>query len=263
MDARTLDRPNARIHLRQRPAADGRWIVFLHGAGMDGHMFDDQIPAVPEDIGVSVWDARGHGLSSLEGPFYYEDMVDDLRALIGGLDAREVTLVGQSMGGNLAQTYLERRPQDVDRIVLIDCTDNHGPLGRLEKLAMASIGPIFSVIPWRWAVTQSAQACGNERSTVEYARRALDSIGERRFIEVLGSLTAALRPDPEYRIPVPTLLLCGEDDASGNIRTAMPRLAERNPGADLVIIDGAAHNANMDRPEATNQHLVAFLEQNR
>lgn len=229
---------------------------------MDGHMFDDQIPAVPEDIGICVWDARGHGRSSLEGAFDYEDMVEDLRALIDGLDALEVTLVGQSMGGNLAQTYVERYPQDVDRIVLIGCSDNHGPLSHLERLAMASAGPILAMTPWRWTVAQSAQVCGKEQSTAEYARRALESIGKRRFIEVLGSLIEALRPDPEYQLPVPALLLCGGEDVSGSIRTAMPRLAERNPCAELVIIDGAAHNANLDRPEATNRHLVAFLEEN-
>lgn len=262
METRTLDRTNASIHLRQRPAAEGRWVVLLHGSGMDGHMFDDQIPAVPEDIGICVWDARGHGRSSLQGPFNYEDLVDDLRALIEGLDAHEVTLVGQSMGGNLAQTYVERYPQDVDRIVLIGCTGNHGPLSRLERLAMASAGPILAMTPWRWTVAQSARVCGTKQSTAEYARRSLESIGKRRFIEVLGSLTEALRPEPGYRLPVPALLLCGSEDVSGNIRAAMPRLAERNPDAELVIIDGAAHNANMDRPEATNQHLVAFLEEN-
>lgn len=262
MDTRTLDRPNARIHLRQRPAAEGRWVVLLHGAGMDGHMFDEQLSSVPEDIGICVWDARGHGHSSLDDPFDYEDMVDDLRAVIEGLDAHEVTLVGQSMGGNLAQTYVERYPQDVDRIVLIGCTDNHGPLSRLEKLAMASVRPIFTVMPWRWSVAQSARVCGKEQSTLEYARRALESIGKQRFIDVMDSLTQMLRPDPGYRLPVPALLLCGGEDVSGNIRTAMPRMAERDPNAQLVIIEGAAHNANMDRPEATNQHLVAFLEEN-
>lgn len=263
MDTRTLDRPDATIHLRHRPAADGRWVVFLHGAGMDSHMFDDQIPAIPEGIGICVWDARGHGRSALEGPFDYADMIEDLRALIEGLEAHEVTLVGQSMGGNLAQSYVERYPQDIDGLVLIDCTDNHGPLSRLEKLATASVRPIFTVMPWRWVLTQSARVCGTERSTIEYARRALGNIGKQRFIEVFHTLTTALRPDLRYRVPVPALLLCGDADASGNIRTAMPRLAARNPDADLVIIDGAGHISNMDRPEATNHHLRAFLERIR
>src|SRR5690625_1850501 len=101
---------------------------------MDGHMFDAQLPAVPEDIGICVWDARGHGRSSLDGPFRYEDMVEDLHALIAGLGARAVTLVGQSLGGHLTQSYTDRHPHEVAGIVLINCSDNHGPLTALERL---------------------------------------------------------------------------------------------------------------------------------
>lgn len=259
MQMREIERPNARIHLRQRPAADGRWVVFLPGAGMDGHMFDAQLPAIPDELGIVAWDARGHGRSTLEGGFDYADMVEDLRTLIAGLNAEEVTLIGQSLGGNLAQTYLARRPQDVTRLVLIGCTDNHGPLGGFERLGLWTAGPILSALPWSWTVEQSARICGAEAETAAYARHCLEGIGKRRFVEVMGFWRRALGPDPEYRLPIPTLLLCGDKDRSGNIRTAMPRMADRNESARLVILEGAAHNANMDRPEETNRHLAGFI----
>lgn len=254
-----IDRPNARIHVRQRPATDGRWVVFLHGAGMDGHMFDAQIPAIPDEMGICVWDARGHGQSTLDGRFEYQDMVDDLRALLQELAAREVTLVGQSLGGHLAQTMVERHRGDVTRVVLVNCSDNHGSLTLLDKLGLLLFAPIMWVCPWSAMVSVSAKACGNEPSTVEYARRALDAIGKRRFLEVMDFSADVLHPDPHHRLGVPALLLCGDDDTTGNVRAAMPRLAERDPDAQLVIIAGAAHNSNMDRPEETNRHLVDFL----
>lgn len=254
-----VERPNARIHIRQRRAVDGRWVVFLHGAGMDGHMFDAQIPAIADDLGICVWDARGHGKSTLEGRFQYRDMVDDLAALLAELDAREVTLVGQSLGGHLAQTMLEQCPDQVTRAVLINCSDNHGSLTWLDKLGLVLFAPIVRMWPWSAMATTSAKACGNERSTVDYARHALESIGKSRFLEVMDFSADVLDPDPDYRLPRPALLLCGDDDATGNVRAAMPRLAERDPNAHLVIIRGAAHNSNMDRPEETNRHLVDFL----
>lgn len=260
LESRFIERPNATIHLRQRRSADGRWVVFLHGAGMDGHMFDAQIPAIPDDIGVCVWDARGHGRSTLEGRFAYRDMVDDLVAILAGLHAREVTLVGQSLGGHLAQSMAEQHPEDITRVVLINCSDNHGPLTRLERLGLVLFEPLMRLWPWAAAVKASAKACGNEPSTVEYAQRALESMGRRRFLEVMDFSADVLQPDPAHRFAVPALLLCGDDDTTGNVRAAMPRLAERDPRTRLVIIPGAAHNSNMDRPEETNQHLVDFLE---
>lgn len=260
LESRFLERPNARIHLRQRPAADGRWVVFLHGAGMDGHMFDAQLPAIPEDMGICVWDARGHGQSSLDGRFHYQDVVDDLVALLAELNAREVTLVGQSLGGHLAQTMVERHGEDLARVVLINCSDNHGPLTWLDKLGLVLFTPIMLLWPWSSAVKASAKACGNEASTIAYTQRALKAIGRRRFLQVMDFSADVLDPDPTYRLAVPALLLCGDDDGTGNVRVAMPRLAERDPNAHLVIIGGASHNSNMDRPDETNRHLVDFLE---
>ncbi len=260
LESRFIERPNATLHVRQRPASDGRWMVFLHGAGMDGHMFDAQVPAIPDDIGICVWDARGHGQSTLEGRFTYQDMVDDLVAVLADLHAREVTLVGQSLGGHLAQTMIERHPEGIVGLVLINCSDNHGPLTWLDKLGLVLFAPLMTVWPWRSAVKASAKACGTEPDTVAYAQGALEAIGKRRFLEVMDFAADVLDPDPDHRLAVPALLLCGDEDATGNVRAAMPRLAERDPRTRLVIIPGAAHNSNMDRPVETNQHLVDFLE---
>lgn len=39
------------------------WVIFLHGAGVDHRMFDDQIKAVPKEYNLLMWDARSHGKS--------------------------------------------------------------------------------------------------------------------------------------------------------------------------------------------------------
>lgn len=255
-----MDRPGCVVRYRRREAQQGRWVVFLHGAGMDGHMFDAQLAALPSDFGVACWDARGHGQSTLEGEFRYLDMCDDLHALICTLGPDDVTLVGQSMGGNLAQSYLDRHPEHVARLVLIDCTDNHGPLTRREKLALRSTGAILSAYPWNVLVRQSARACGLSASTVDYAEACLRQVGKRRFIEVMGFWADCLDPDPAYRLGVPALALLGEQDGSGNIGRAMQQLADRNAETTLVTLPDAAHNSNMDQPAATNAALIDFLK---
>ncbi len=102
-----LDRPDCRVFVRRRESRSGSWVVLLHGAGADGAMFDPQLPAVPDDWGICVWDARGHGRSTLAGRFRYADLVDDLAALVDTLHASRLCLIGQSMGGHLAQTFVE------------------------------------------------------------------------------------------------------------------------------------------------------------
>lgn len=255
-----LERPTARLSFRHRASTSGRWVVFLHGAGMDGHMFDSQIASLPEDVGIVCWDARGHGRSTLSGSFSYGDMCDDLHALVTHLKASSLIVVGQSMGGNLAQTFLELHPEMVERMVLIDCTDNHGPLTCMERLALRSAGMILAVWPWRATVAQSAQACGTQPQTVAYAEDCLRRMGKRRFINVMGFGADCLQPDPSHAIPVPTMAIVGSEDRTGNIAQAMARMAERNPLVSLVVVDGAAHNANMDQPAVVDRELAAFVK---
>lgn len=255
-----LERPGCRVHVRRREAARGHWVVLCHGAGMDGHMFDAVLPGLPEDVGICAWDARGHGRSALEGPFLYADLAADLDALVDSLGASDLTLVGFSMGGNLVQSYAARHPTSARRLILLDCTDNHGPLSRAERAQLASTGPILRALPWRWTVRASAAACGTEAGTREYAARCMESMGRRRFAEVMAALGEALVPDPAYRLPVPTLLIMGTEDRSGNIASAMRALAARNPAtARLVMIEGAAHISTMDRPDAVGRAIAEVL----
>lgn len=259
MTEQRLERPDCSIYYRCRPSQSGRWVVFLHGAGMDGRMFDQQIYAIPESFGIVSWDARGHGESILRGPFHYGDMLADLDELIRTLGADGLTLVGQSMGGNLAQSFIEGYPGIVDRLVLIDCTDNHGPLSLLERLGLSSTHLILNAYPWRLAVQQSARACNNKPQAIAYVKACLLSMGKKRFIEVMGFWKQALKPDSSYRLPLPTLAFLGDGDQSGNISKALTALARRDTNVRLVTVRNAKHNSNMDQPEKINTELVRFL----
>lgn len=254
-----LRRPDCEVLVRRRDSESGEWVVFLHGAGMDGRMFDAQLPAVPDDWGICAWDARGHGGSSFDGRFTFADLAGDLAALLQTLPASRIALVGQSLGGNLAQFHVAAHPGAITRLALIDCTDNHGSLSRGEQALLALSVPILAAYPWRLAVRQSAAACGTTQATREYAERALLATGGRRFLQVLDAARRALHPDPTYQIPVPTLLLLGEHDRSGNIATAMRSWPDRDPQTRLVVVPGAAHNANQDAPDVVNAELAAFL----
>jgi len=69
----------------------------------------------------------------------------------------------------------------------------------------------------------------------------------------------ALHPDPEYRLPVPTLLIHGDGDRIGDIVGSTRGWAAREPLADYVVVPDAGHVSNQDNPEAFNAALTAFL----
>lgn len=249
----------AALHVRRRESADGRWVVLLHGAGMDGTMFDAQVDALPPATAVLCPDLPGHGRSTAAGPFRHGAALEELEALLAPLAGEDVTLVGQSLGGNLVQPLIVRDPTLARRAVLVDCTDNHGPLRRVDVLALRSSGPALRAMPWSWTVAVSAHACGTEPATRAYVRGRLEAIGREAFAQVMDFWREALTPDPTYRFPVPVLAIVGERDRLGNIATAVRRLAERDPHVRLEVVAGAAHNANQDRPARVSALIEEHL----
>jgi pimeloyl-ACP methyl ester carboxylesterase len=249
------------IHYWHRPSDSPNYIIFLHGAGCDHRMFEPQLPIFDEGYHLILWDARGHGLSQLapDTKFSFEDMVDDFFRLCEIQQISSAIIIGQSMGGNLAQEILYRRTGIVSKLVLIDCTRNTGRLTTGEKFMLKLTKPIFQLYPWNTLITQSAAACGNREEVKEYVRECFAGMKKSDFIEVMMSLTASLHEDEEYRFPKPVLLLCGVDDKSGNIRKIAAPWAKSDPNCLLKMITNAGHNSNQDNPEEVNQAIYKFV----
>jgi 3-oxoadipate enol-lactonase len=69
------------------------------------------------------------------------------------------------------------------------------------------------------------------------------------------------RPDSTpglERIQVPVLVLVGEEDTLTPEAEAR-KIAEGVPDGRLVVIPKAGHLSNLERPEAFNEALLAFL----
>jgi 3-oxoadipate enol-lactonase len=95
-------------------------------------------------------------------------------------------------------------------------------------------------------------------------RYALDANGNRsnrETVRILTSLlTGALRPEQDYRLPVPALLVHGQLDQLGDIALSTRAWAQREPLAEYVVISAAGHASNLDNPAAFTAALLAFLD---
>jgi len=207
------------------------------------------------------WDARGHGQSKLLAGqrFNFDDLLSDVRELYKMLGIERAVIVGQSMGGNLAQGITYEYPELVEKLALIGCTNNAGALSRVERLSLAMAGPLLRCIPWTTLVNQAVKVISLREDVRAYARECFELIGKKTFIDAFVSLAASLKPDSNYRLPVPTLLIVGAKDASGNILKTANSWAESDDSITAHIIENAAHNANQDQPEIVNALIEEFL----
>ena len=255
----TLKRPDCEIKYWHKKGRSNHSLVFLHGAGCDHAMFAPQFTAFTEET-VIAWDARGHGRSTLDKKFVFADMLDDLLELLDELKIGKATLLGQSMGGNLAQAFCKKHPNRVEKSVLIDCTRNTQKLSSAEKSALKLAKPLLALYPFKTLVEQSAKQCGLTERTRDYVRGVFYKSNKDKMIEITLAVLKCLEEDKDYVTPVPTLLLCGRQDISGNIRKAMPKWAESDPKCKFVWVENAGHCSNLDAPEFVNTEIKRFLE---
>src|SRR5258706_14485784 len=95
--------------VRASGPADGVPVVLLHGLPFGPALFDAQVAALEARHRVVAYDLRGHGGSGTgEGPFAFEDHVDDLIAVLEGHGIDRAVLLRLSMGGYVALRFAER-----------------------------------------------------------------------------------------------------------------------------------------------------------
>lgn len=110
--------------LRYLRAGRGRPLVLLHTIRTQLDYFEQLAPALKGQYQVYVLDLPGHGQSSLLATEYTEELLrKSVTEFIQQLNLRDVTLVGESVGGVLALTVSAELPDRVVRAVALNPYD--------------------------------------------------------------------------------------------------------------------------------------------
>ncbi len=101
----------------------GRPLVLLHGGlGIIG-MFAQLLPAIAETRQVIAVELEAHGRTAhLDRPLSFEQMADDIAALIQKLGLEHADLFGYSLGGGVALHTAIRHPELVRKLVVVSAT---------------------------------------------------------------------------------------------------------------------------------------------
>ena len=260
LNEHVLLRADATIRYWTAGPAEATVIVLLHGATLDHQAWAPQTDALSRRFHVVVPDLRSHGASS--GPFGFHAAVEDILALLDELPSRQIVLVGLSLGGNIAQEVLRREPDRAQALVAADTTCNTAARHPLAaSLSVAAI-QLQAAMAGDGFARQAAQATAVNPQVREYVMQVNADRSTQETVEILTSLlTTALHSAPEYRLPVPTLLVHGQHDRIGDIATAMPAWAEREPLARYAAIPDAGHASNLDQPETFTALVTGFVDE--
>jgi pimeloyl-ACP methyl ester carboxylesterase len=259
-DELVLERPGCAMHVRLTGPSSAPLLVMLHGAGLDHHMFEPQVDVFSQRYRLALVDVRAHGKSRpIERLFSIADARDDVLALLDALHIEAATVLGQSMGGNIAQEVVFAAPARVSALVAVDCACNTLPLGLFNRALLAISPALLKMLPERmlWAGTV---AVSKQPEVRRYLSESIRRHSKAHIIEITTATLRALHAEPDYRTPCPLLILRGAHDNAGAIREQAPPWTARDR-ATYVEIPNAGHMSNMDNPAAFNRAVLAFREQ--
>ncbi|MEX2375006.1 MAG: alpha/beta hydrolase, partial [Dehalococcoidia bacterium] len=215
-----------RIRYEDRGPRDGRPLVLAHGfsAGLD--MWWPQVPTLSQEYRLIIWDARGHGGSSVPRETSHYTMpllAGDLRGLLEGLDAVDGAVIGgMSFGGQIATQYAVDHPEDTYALILSDTTTRGADAGE----------PIRAQEYPDWVGDPGMEGC-------RYAMRNR------------ADLTEDLRS-----LDTPTLVIVGTFD--GTILPGLHRL-DGLQRRRTVRLNGCGHGTSAQRPEDWTSEVIRFI----
>ena len=257
---------HGKIHYWVTCAREGRpWLVFLPGLTADHHLFDAQIAHFRDNFNCLVWDAPAHGASRpFALAFSMGDLAHWLREIFAIEGVERPVLIGQSLGGYIAQYYMDEYPGSVSGFISIDSCPLKRSYYTWWELAMLKRTKwMYMSIPWKLLVRWGSWGTARSEYGRALMKQTMESFEKREYCALADHgyrmLAKAVEAKRNYDMDCLVLLLCGEKDMAGSAKRYNKNWKEKE-GYELIWIPGAGHNSNTDAPEIINPIIEAFIE---
>jgi 3-oxoadipate enol-lactonase len=256
-----VENQGARIYWDEQ--GQGEPVLLIMGLAYPSQMWYRTRPPLASRYRTVALDNRGIGRSDIPpGPYPIALMASDAAAVLDAAGIQSAHVFGVSMGGMIAQELALQYPARV-RSLILGCTAAGGPTAvRAEPEAVQMLMNREKMSP-----EQAAEASVPFIYDPKTRRERIDEdLATRRpwFPSAAGyaaQLQGVLGWEAYSRlnqIVAPTLVIHGESDRlipPGNANL----IAERIPGAKLVVIPRASHLFFTDQPEVANPAIMNFL----
>lgn len=220
----------------------GKPVVLVHGLSGSTRWWQQNVASLSEKFRLYMIDLIGFGRSRAGQKFSLAAAPQVLKEWLDGLNLRQASFVGHSMGGLIVAHLAADYPDVVERLVLVDAVGL--PLG--HGLARQA-----------WNMLQAFRAMPLDLLGV-----ILADAYQAGFINVLTVGQGLLDQDLSQklaRISAPTLIVWGGQDRIVPLRLGR-QLNRCLPNSRLVTIEGAGHLPMWEGAEAFNQIVIDFLQ---
>jgi len=225
-------------------------LLLLPGLLCDRLLWQPQIEALADKVEPMVADLTRD-----------DSMAGMARRVLAGAPPR-FALAGLSMGGYVAQEIMRQAPERVLKLALLDTSARadtpEQSRRRHDLIALSERGQFHGVTPRLLPLLIHRDRFG-DTALVDTITAMAENVGAEAFRR---QQTAILnREDGRAdlgRIAVPTLIVCGREDALTPLDLA-EEMAAFIPGARLEIVEHCGHLTTLERPDQVDGALREWL----
>lgn len=235
-------------------------LLIVHGLYGSGRNWGVIAKRLSDTRRVYAVDMRNHGVSDWKETHSYPDMADDLAEVIDHIGG-PVDVMGHSMGGKASMVLAMTRPEQVNRLIVVDIAPVSYPLTQMRFInAMKAVD--LSKVTRRSDAAEQLQGMVDEPTLVTFFTQSLDT-KEKRWrlnLDVLAREMPNISgfPDVSGGYDGKTLFLSGA--ASDYVqREHRDRIKGLFPKAQFVKIPGAGHWLHAEKPREFEAAVRSWL----
>ena len=230
------------MHVNHFGPEGSRPLLLLHGGGVAGWMWEPMRAHLDQERRILVPDLPGHGRSADETYTSHDDVLPTLEKLLEH-EGRPATVVGFSLGAQLAVLLAARRPDLVADVIVVSA--QAVPL-RAVGPTLALLGATAGLARQEWfAKLQARELFVPPEHLDDYVRTSA-GISRETLLNAVGENLRFTPPDGWRDFPGAALILAGSKEKSLMKRSAAA-LQEARPLSEREIVDGCGHGIPLQR----------------
>jgi len=243
-----------------------RWLTLIQGLGFDSSGWGPVLGKLGEHFRLVLIDNRGSGRSDMPlRSIKIADMAQDVVSVLDHAGIRRSHVLGASLGGMVAQELAVLHPERISRLVLA-CTTPGWPFAFPMPASSALLTTAVRGLPAETALRRLVENALSPETLMHHPDLAehLVTYHQSRSMDRRAWSAQALAGAcyagrlTQSRIRAPTLVVHGGVDKVVDPRNGK-LLADRIPGAQLVVFPGLGHLLFWEDPENFAATVIAFL----
>jgi 3-oxoadipate enol-lactonase len=249
-----IETGSGRVGFTEHGSGSATPIIFLHGVGSDKSVWKPQLDHFGRTRRSLAFDYPGYGESDFVEDATREDFAAAVLAGMDDLGIERAHICGLSLGGVIAIALHNAAPERCASLIIADSFAVHPQGEAILERGLAASSDLRALAEGRVGALLATRDPAVRGEVIE----TMAAISPESYRIGARAVWLADQRERAAAIRVPTLVLCGDQDAI-TPPSLSEELAALIPGAKLSIIESASHIANLDKPAEFNAAIDGFL----